>query len=99
MSTDVTLPQQAQFGLTDLGQAIQRRAWLLSILSVLFIGTALTIALALPPQYRATGTILIEQQEVPQDLVRSTVTANADQRLQVINQRVMTQSNLLDIVR
>lgn len=99
MSTDVALPQQAPFTFKDLGQALHRRAWLLTILSVLFIGTALLIALLLPPQYRATGTILIEQQEVPQDLVRSTVTANADQRLQVINQRVMTQSNLLDIVR
>jgi succinoglycan biosynthesis transport protein ExoP len=101
MSTDIALPepQPAQFSFKDFGQALQLRGWLLSILAVLFIGTALTIALALPPEYRATGTILIEQQEVPQDLVRSTVTANADQRLQVINQRVMTQSNLLGIVR
>ncbi len=36
---------------------------------------------------------------MPADLVRSTVTAYADQRLQVINQRVMTSSNLLDIMR
>src|SRR6185369_17530190 len=55
-------------------------------------------AVLLPPHYRSTGTILIEQQEVPTDLVRSTVTAYADQRLQVINQRVMTSSNLLEIM-
>ena len=57
------------------------------------------LALALPPTFRSTGTILIEQQEVPTDLVRSTVTSYADQRVQVISQRVMTTQNLLDIMR
>ena len=41
---------------------------------------ALTIALALllPPTYMAGATILIEQQEIPQELVRSAVTSFAD---------------------
>src|SRR5262245_28081181 len=98
MSTEAA-PQTSQFSLKDFGHAIVRRSLLLIILAVAFVGTALAIALLLPPQYRSTGTILIEQQEVPAELVRSTVTANADQRLQVINQRVMTQSNLLEIIR
>ena len=51
-----------------------------------------------PPTYRSTGTILIEQQEIPTELVRSAVTSYADQRVQVISQRVMTSANLLDIV-
>jgi protein tyrosine kinase modulator len=51
-----------------------------------------------PPTYRSTGTILIEQQQVPEDFVRSAVTSYADQRVQVISQRVMTSSNLLDII-
>lgn len=77
-----------------------RRRWS-SAVAVLGGGLALTLALALllPPTFRSTGTILIEQQEVPQDLVRSTVTSYADQRVQVISQRVMTTQNLLDIVR
>src|ERR1700691_4159679 len=59
---------------------------------------ALAIALLLPPTYRATGTILIEQQEIPQELVRSVITSFADQRVQVISQRVMTTQNLLALV-
>ena len=35
----------------------------------------------------------------PTDLVRSTVTSYADQRVQIISQRVMTTQNLLDIIR
>ena len=63
-----------------------------------FLATCV-LALALPPTYRSTGTILIEQQEVPTDLVRSTVTSYADQRVQIISQRVMTTQNLLGIIQ
>jgi uncharacterized protein involved in exopolysaccharide biosynthesis len=61
--------------------------------------TAVLLALLLPPEYQSIGTILIEQQEMPPELVRSTVTSYADQRVQVISQRVMTTQNLLDIIR
>jgi uncharacterized protein involved in exopolysaccharide biosynthesis len=56
------------------------------------------LTLLLPPTYRATGTILIEQQEIPQEMVRSVITSFADQRVQVISQRVMTTQNLLSLV-
>ncbi len=51
-----------------------------------------------PATYRSTGTILIEQQEVPVDLVRSMVSSYADQRIQMISQRVMTSDNLMRII-
>lgn len=56
------------------------------------------VALVLPPVYRSTATILIEEQEIPQDLVRTTITSFADQRIQVISQQVMTRANLMQIV-
>jgi uncharacterized protein involved in exopolysaccharide biosynthesis len=61
--------------------------------------TALLLALFLPPAYQSIGTVLIEQQEMPPELVRSTVTSYADQRVQVISQRVMTTQTLLEIIR
>src|SRR6202012_4175059 len=57
------------------------------------------LAAALPPHYRSAGTILIEQQEMPQELVRSTVTSYADERVQVISKRGMTTEPLLNIIR
>jgi uncharacterized protein involved in exopolysaccharide biosynthesis len=60
---------------------------------------AAAIAFGLPPIYRSVATILIEQQELPPELVRTTVTSYADQRLQVIGQRVMTNANLYEIVQ
>jgi uncharacterized protein involved in exopolysaccharide biosynthesis len=44
------------------------------------------------------GKILVESQQIPTDLVRPTVTATAKERIQVIQQRVMTRDNLLALL-
>ncbi len=71
-----------------------------SLLSAMIVILLITISLAfgLPPVYRASATILIEQQEIPQDLVRSVITSYADERIQLISQRVMTTANLRAII-
>jgi uncharacterized protein involved in exopolysaccharide biosynthesis len=63
------------------------------------LAAAATAAIVWPATYRSIGTILIEQQELPSDLVQSTITSYADQRIQVISQRVMTTENLLRIIQ
>jgi succinoglycan biosynthesis transport protein ExoP len=80
--------------------AIGRRR-LRAILIAAGVGFLVSVLLALflPPVYQSKATILIEQQEMPTELVRSTVTSYADQRVQVISQRVMTTQTLLDIIR
>jgi len=74
----------------------QRRTFWAVASAVTILATV--IALVLPPTYRAMGTILIEQQEIPQEMVRSVITSFADQRVQVISQRVMTTQNLLSLI-
>jgi len=76
-----------------------RRRWkpILATGIILFLISAAVAAL-LPATYRSTATILIEQQEMPADLVRSTISSYADQRIQVISQQVMTRVNLMRIV-
>jgi uncharacterized protein involved in exopolysaccharide biosynthesis len=81
-----------------LGMLGRRMRLLITVIVVGMIATLLLAAL-LPPKYQSAGTILIEQQEVPLDMVRSTVTSYADQRIQVISQRVMTTQTLLGILR
>ncbi len=77
----------------------RRRRWPMIIALVTMVLATLLAAFLWPPTYVSTGTILIEQQEVPVDLVRSTISSFADQRIQMINQRVMTSENLLGIVQ
>ncbi|MGB5832510.1 MAG: Wzz/FepE/Etk N-terminal domain-containing protein [Thiohalocapsa sp.] len=78
---------------------LKRRKWQLILPIVLLAPIAVVVALTLPPVYRSTATILIEQQEIPADLIRTTVTSFADQRIQVIKQRVMTTKNLGEIIQ
>src|SRR5450755_2509551 len=75
----------------------RRRSTFLIAAGILTVCTV-ALALLLPPTYMAGATILIEQQEIPQELVRSAITSFADQRVQVISQRVMTTQNLLSLI-
>ena len=52
-----------------------------------------------PSRYVAQGTILVQSQEIPSDLVRPTIAALANDRIQIIEQRVMTRDNLLAIAK
>ncbi len=85
-------------GLKDYLAALRRRALPAGIVFALVFAVAAIFAVTLPPTYRATGTILVESQQIPDDLIRSTVTSFADERIMVIKQRVMTQSNLRNII-
>ena len=88
--------QTSELG-TVLRRYWRRRLFILAIFGAV-MSVALTVALVLPPTYTSGATILIEQQEIPQELVRSAVTSFADQRVQVISQRVMTTQNLLELI-
>ncbi len=75
----------------------RRRSTIVTTGGVLFL-IGLLVALLWPPTYKSTATILIKEQEVPPELVQSTVTSYATQRIQEISQRVMTRANLLKII-
>jgi uncharacterized protein involved in exopolysaccharide biosynthesis len=91
-----TLEYQKDIG--DYLSAVTRRKVPLLVTAVIILVVAAVVAMVLPPVYRSTATILIEEQEIPQDLVRTTITSYADQRIQVISQQVMTRANLMQIV-
>jgi succinoglycan biosynthesis transport protein ExoP len=90
---------QKSLTLVDYLAVLRRRRlpMLYAFAAVLIV--VILLAYTWPATYRATGTILIEQQELPIDLVRSTISSYADQRLQVITQRVMTTENLFKIIQ
>jgi polysaccharide chain length determinant protein (PEP-CTERM system associated) len=85
-------------GLADYLAILKRRKWQLILPSILILIVSGTLAYKLPAIYRSVATILIEQQQIPADLVRSTVTSYAGERIQVISQRVMTTENLGKII-
>lgn len=84
--------------LDDYFAIISRRKWQFILPAVIVLATAATVAITLPAVYRSTATILIEQQEIPTDLVKSTVTSYAGERIEIISQHVMTTENLARII-
>jgi uncharacterized protein involved in exopolysaccharide biosynthesis len=85
-------------GISELIGFIRRRWVAMALVALALAVVGLPIVFTLPPTYQSTATILIEEQGIPRDLVRSTITSYADERIQVIGQRVMTRATLLPIV-
>lgn len=75
---------------------IKRRKSFVISAGVVFALT-LTLIFMWSSTYMSKATILIEEQDIPTDLVRSAVTSSASQRIQTISQRVMTRDILLQI--
>lgn len=90
--------EQSQ-SLADYLQVFKRRRKPMRIAALITIGIAILAALFWPPSYRSSATILIEEQEIPQDLVRSTVTGFANQQIKIISQRIFTLNNIMNLVQ
>ena len=88
-----------EFTITDYLSILKRR-WMqmLAVFTVVLLA-ALAVAMLMAPVYQSTGTILVEAQQIPDDVVKATVTSFADERIEVIKQRVMTRDNLNRIIK
>lgn len=80
------------------GDVIRRRLPLGIVVAIVLLVATAALAFGLPAVYKSRAVILIEQQDIPEDLVRSLNTSFADQRIQVIAQRVLTSANLKAII-
>lgn len=90
--------QPNQFNPKDIFLILKRRkiAFLIPF-GIIFL-FCLILALMLPAYYKSSATILIEEQEIPQDYVMATVSSYAEQRLEIIKQRIMSYSKLLELI-
>jgi polysaccharide biosynthesis transport protein len=91
-------PQEPALSLTEYLEILQRRRWLLITPAVLLFALVALVTMLLPTKYESRAMILIEQPEIAADLVRTTVTGAAEQRVQVIGQSVLSQENLLAVI-
>lgn len=80
--------------LEDFVAILRRRKWHILIPATVILLMSGVLAYLIPPAYISTAKILIEQQEIPQNLVTSTVMGYAAERIQLIQNRVMTRANL-----
>lgn len=80
--------------LKDLLEILLRRKWYFALPAGAILLLSVAAAFLLPSIYVSTAKILIEQQEIPKDLVATTVTGYAAERITLIRNRVMTRDNL-----
>lgn len=75
----------------------RRRFWLFAVVAAALSAAGVGVALVLPPTYEARATLLMESQQIPTDLVRSTVSASAAEQIELVKQRLLTREVLLDL--
>jgi uncharacterized protein involved in exopolysaccharide biosynthesis len=75
----------------------RRRSFFLLTFMVVFLA-AVTVAYVLPPIFKSQSTILVEEQKIPRDYVKSAITSFAEERLEGISQQVLSRSNLKVLV-
>lgn len=86
-----------EFSFEDLFIILRRRALFFLIPVMVIAPVGLIVVALLPSKYVAEGTILVESQQIPDNYVRSTVNAYAQERIQIIRQRVMTHNRVLEV--
>ena len=66
---------------------------------LLVLGTVLGVSVAaiLPPVYSSQATLVVENEQIPDELAASTVQTNTTEALQIIRQRILTRERLLDL--
>jgi uncharacterized protein involved in exopolysaccharide biosynthesis len=87
-----------EIGNSDLKGILRRRKNIFLWSFALIFGTCLIVALALPPIYEAEVMITVENQEIPEEYVKSTITSFISERLEVLERKILSHKRLLDII-
>ncbi len=75
---------------------LRRLHWFVLFLA---LGSAVGITLSqvLPPVYVAQARLLVEAEQIPDNLAASTVRTQTTEQLQIIQQRILTRANLMEL--
>lgn len=90
--------KEYELSLNDYIAIIKDRALLLGLSFAVILGVSVAVAVAIPPVYQSAGTILVESQQISPDLIAANNSTFADERIEVIRQRVMTREHLMRII-
>lgn len=77
---------------------IVRRRWLILAPLCISLTIGLAVTLLATKTYMASTLILVQQQSVPTEYVRSVVTSSINQRINTISQQILSRSNLEKII-
>lgn len=74
-----------------------RRVPVMIVFVLLFSGMGVVAAMKLPDVYSTSARLLVEEPLIPDSMVSSTIRISAVEQLEIIEQRLLTRANLIDI--
>ncbi|MGH9318800.1 MAG: XrtA system polysaccharide chain length determinant [Vicinamibacteria bacterium] len=90
--------EQGSEGL-ELATGVFRRQWRAAFLCFLVVFSAtFTVVWFLPDIFESAATVLIERQQIPNEMVRSTITSGLETRLQTISQEIFSRARLEGLI-
>lgn len=67
------------------------------VVATLISAVSVIVAYTLPPAYESTVRLIVESKQIPDQLAQATVDTPATEQLQIMQQRLLTRENLLNI--
>lgn len=89
---------QTGAGIDRIQALWSRRKWLAILVFAVPFSLVAGLASSLPSVYQSKVTLLVERQQVPEQMVRPTVTAGVENRLQTISQELLSRSRLEPLI-
>lgn len=74
-----------------------RRMPVFAVVAISISAVGIATAMLVPTRYSADALLLMESPQIPDELAASTVQTNAREQLEIIEQRLMTRINLIEI--
>ncbi len=81
-----------------LAVLLRRLHWVI-LTFIAVTGLAVVVAFRMTPVYESSARLLLESPQIPDSLVAPTVDTAALEQLQIVEQRLMTRQNLLEVAR
>jgi uncharacterized protein involved in exopolysaccharide biosynthesis len=92
------MASEYEMSVNDYIAILKHRAVLVVVSIAVIFAVSVLVAMYIPPVYQSSGTILVESQQISPDLVAANNNTFADERIEVIRQRVMTREHLEGII-
>ena len=91
--------EETSFSLADYYLIWKRRKWWVIAAFIASIIVSIVLCFVLPKTYRASTTILVTTQVIPQDYFKNTITLSSDKYLNVLTQEIMSTSRLQKAIK
>ena len=92
------MEKQSDKSIFEYWEIFYRRKWWVIIPAIIGTVIAAIVSYTLPPYYRSTTLILVEQQKVPEAYVMPTDVTPLARRLSTIQQQIMSRTRLEQII-